>query len=311
MYYTTLIAVAVLAYWYIYRQLVTFDNWQSVLDKIVYQPGAFITVILIQLLLLVLNLTLESAKWHLLLKQVHQQKFRTSMVQVLGGMASAAATPARLGEPAGRLLGVPKGKRVSAVTLSLAGSFMQNVVIFVAGITGLCYLLDGQKIAWDMLSIQRYVQIIFVMAIVFVFAAFLIVRYSSRFRWLWNHKQLLRMLLLFKGMRWLRPLLLTFLRHFCFSFQFIVWLLFFDIDISISAMIGVVLSYFLMITVIPSFALVDLGIRGSVAVFLFSAMGVAAGPVVIATFMLWLVNIGVPAIGGSVLLITAGRSRFS
>ena len=63
---------------------------------------------------------------------------------------------------------------------------------------------------------------------------------------------------------------------------------------------------FWMITVIPSFFVADLGVRGYVAGLLFTETGIAGNAVAIlaGSYTIWLLNWVLPAIIGSMLLLT-------
>jgi hypothetical protein len=62
---------------------------------------------------------------------------------------------------------------------------------------------------------------------------------------------------------------------------------------------------YLLATLVPTMLLTDLGVRGSVAVFLFAPMGGAAAHVLLAMSVVWTVNVLLPAMLGSVVLVAA------
>jgi hypothetical protein len=96
------------------------------------------------------------------------------------------------------------------------------------------------------------------------------------------------------------------LRYVVFSLQFILFLWAFGVQISYSnALMLVALSY-LLITLIPTIALSELGVRGSVSIYLFSAWFTAqhlaferlSYSVFLASSAVWIVNIALPALLG-------------
>jgi len=59
-------------------------------------------------------------------------------------------------------------------------------------------------------------------------------------------------------------------------------------------------------TIVPSFALAELGVRESLAVILLPAAGIDPAVAFIATLLVWIINILLPSIAGMVLFF---RSR--
>ena len=105
-------------------------------------------------------------------------------------------------------------------------------------------------------------------------------------------------------------LALSLLRYLVFSFQF--WLLLQAFMITVPyfqamALIGLV---YLLMTIIPTIALTELGIRGSVSIFVFAAYleplnkwtDMAELGVVSASTVLWVINLAFPALLGAIFV---------
>ena len=81
----------------------------------------------------------------------------------------------------------------------------------------------------------------------------------------------------------------------------------FSIPVSIGDALVLVSLVFFLVTVVPTIALTELGVRGTVALYLFglyfSKKGVYAGEyniaVVSASTLLWIINLAIPAIAGT------------
>lgn len=309
LYYALALLIAVLAYGYIAHRLCEFDNWSAVSELLHENWAGFIGILLLQLALLVINLVLESGKWHLLVNQIHQQLFTQSIKQVFTGSAVAIITPGRIGEPIGRLYGIAPGHRTQAITFSLLGSIMQTGVIAISGCIGLMYWLVNKHLPLTVTSLGQITRYLFILAIVGVVGIVLLLCYSGRIHWFLCRRKTLRIWLSVKRIDWALPLFFTFLRYVCFVGQFAIWLIFFKIDIAPTAMISTLLIYFFIITIVPSFLLADLGLRGSVALLLFGAFTQQSVLLMLATFMLWFINVAIPAMVGSFIVLAAVRNR--
>lgn len=297
-----IVILAMIAFAYLVYRLVGFDNWESVMGVVAHQPKLFITLIVIQLVLLAMNLLLETLKWHHLIKSIHNQPFRISLLQTLGGSAVGAFTPARMGEPAGRLLHIPEGKRLKAIALGFLGGMIQTAVIVVFGIIALS---QGYFISLTDISIDAWPGMIGSLFFAILLACCI---------WLWVRvfkPELLRKLVskgkkslsLVRGKRLLMVSVYTLLRYICFSAQLLLWFKYFSPNSGILLMLAPVAFYYLIVTAIPAFFLADLGIRGSVAVFVFSSMGINIGVIVSVIFCQWIITSCIPAITGVIVYL--------
>jgi hypothetical protein len=66
----------------------------------------------------------------------------------------------------------------------------------------------------------------------------------------------------------------------------------------VPAVLMTAMTFFAM-TVIPTFAFAELGIRGAVSAYFFGKLTIDVLPVLNATFSLWLVNLAIPSIAGA------------
>jgi hypothetical protein len=88
-----------------------------------------------------------------------------------------------------------------------------------------------------------------------------------------------------------------------FTLQYVLILKLFGIELSvIDSIICIALNFFL-ITIIPTYALAEIGIRGTVAVTIFSVYGISSLPVLSAALLIWIINLAIPALIGTLILI--------
>jgi hypothetical protein len=100
-----------------------------------------------------------------------------------------------------------------------------------------------------------------------------------------------------------KTLIWSVFRYLVFSHQFLILLWIFGADLSYSISMFIIFSIYLISSVIPSFALSDGLIKGSISVTIFSLMGIAAEPVLITIFFMWLANAMLPALLGYIWLL--------
>jgi hypothetical protein len=105
----------------------------------------------------------------------------------------------------------------------------------------------------------------------------------------------------------LKVLMISLTRYLVFSTQFYILLLLFRVEVALPEAFILITVIYLFMMVVPSIALTEIGIRGSMSVYMFSLyfqrMGVSAEPFQLGVFaassLLWLINIVLPAIVGT------------
>jgi hypothetical protein len=95
------------------------------------------------------------------------------------------------------------------------------------------------------------------------------------------------------------------LRYAVFSSQFVLLCMAFGADVSAGAAFLAIPVVYLVSTLVPTVLLTELGVRGSAAVAFFGPLGADEAAVLLATTVLWSLNLVLPAAVGSVLLVSA------
>ncbi len=287
------------------------------------QPGAFATSVLAGkgvvytaaalLLLMVINWGIESVKWRMLIRQSEEISIGKAYQAVLGGLAVSVFTPNRVGEFIGRVFILQKTDPVKAILLTLVGSFSQLLVTVVAGTAAYVFfapkylslmlfdstwLVSGISIAMALLSLFM-IFIFFNIPVLHRISILLPEKYSERIK---NSidaiagcsKQLL-----------LKTVLLSALRYLVFSTQFFLAIRLMGLQFTAPECLLAIPVLYLMLMAIPTVALTEIGVRGSVSVFIFGLMAGARGldssgmlAIISASTLIWFLNIAVPSLAG-------------
>ena len=137
--------LAVWLFYSLYQQIKSQPNLHQSLELIKNAPvGTQAWKFWSVLLLIFFNWGFEAKKWQLLLRPLQSLTFFTALKSVLTGIAFSINTPNRIGEYGGRILYVEEGKRIKAISLSIAGSISQLILTLFMGSLGLSYLLIFQ-----------------------------------------------------------------------------------------------------------------------------------------------------------------------
>lgn len=283
-----LISISTLAIAFVIYKIFTFSDWHFFLN---YSDRKleFLFIIIIQILLLFVSLLIEALKWQILISPLKKINLKDAFYQILKGIQGGLISPARLGDPPARVVTLPKEIRLFAIANSFVGSFIQNIVIGIGAIIGLMTLNNSY---FENINAQfiKY----FLITIVFVGVMLLILmRLSKKNNLLAKINPYLQKLKEFKKSDIFLIFIYSLIKYLIFCSQLFVLLHFLEV-VSI-ADIQLITIYFGIITILPSFAIADLGIRGSIALFVFGTTSANSMAILISIFLLWIINLALPA----------------
>lgn len=219
----------------------------------------------------------------------------------LAAMALGNITPARTGEHVGRIAWLPKHQRSLSVALSLLSSIIQTTVIVMALVLSLPFIIGKTAHAIDLkIIVGTTLTMVAVVVLMFGMAILLIRKTKIRYSFL-----KIRMLFSRKIVN-LRYLSVTFslsaLRYVVFGAQLIIMIHALQPGIDVLGVTALVPTYFFCITIIPSFFLADIGIKGSVALFIFATIPASELSILTAMFLIWIINSAIPTVLGNMVI---------
>jgi hypothetical protein len=97
---------------------------------------------------------------------------------------------------------------------------------------------------------------------------------------------------------------ISMIRYIVFLGQYLLVFRFFETGVSFWPMAACTSVMFLMLAIIPTIALAELGIRGQVSLFVFGLFSTNSLEILIAAAVIWIINIIFPAVAGSFMLLT-------
>jgi hypothetical protein len=267
-----------------------------------------IYLILIMLLMLV-NWGLEALKWKLSVAVVYPVKFVQAFKAVLSGVSFSITIPNRIGDYLGRILYMPDGKRLKAISLTVTGSLAQLLVTFVAGTLGLL-VLKNKLVLSGLADAVTYQFALFGMisATLILTLFYFNLGFVEKLLEQWFRKS--RYLYLVEAIRafgmqrlsWL--LLLSGGRYLVFILQYILAFRLFNVDISVLNIVCVMTLVFAALAIIPSIVLLELGIRGQVSLKLVGLFTANSLGVLFTSLTIWFINLVIPALAGSLLILS-------
>ncbi len=304
-----------LAVWLFYSLYNQIKNQQGIEASIAlikqapFGPQAFKFWLII--LMALGNWGIESRKWQILVNRIQPMQFFMAVKSVLCGVALSLNTPNRIGEYGGRVLFIQEGKRLQAVSLSIAGSIAQLIITILMGSIGLLFalnnLLEGEQLmGLSKFWIETFIYLSFfvtALVVLFYFKLSWLIRIIDKLPYANKFEKYINVLENFDAKVLLRMLLLSFLRYIIFVLQYVLMLQLLNVQIDWWHAFWIITVLFWVLAVVPSIAIAELGIRGKFAVALLNLYSNNVVGIIGTTFGIWFINLFIPAILGSILIL--------
>ncbi len=305
------IIFAGLALWFIYRQTSGGNNFNQFADNlnILFADNYKKLLFALVALLMPVNWGIESLKWRLLISHIEKVSFFDAYRSVMTGITMSLFTPNRVGEFFGRAFTLRSGETIKGALLTIAGSISQLLVTLIAGFVALIFYLPIyilQDISWQKwlyAGLAVFLVAFSAMLIaLYLKVPFLTEQFEKMVRPSWRKiNSYLQAIDHLSQKELIRVLIFSLLRYFVFSLQFFVLLRIFGVSIPyLNALMLIAMTYFVM-SAIPTVALADLGIRGSVSIYflgMYFAGNNYSTEILAASTAVWMINLALPALSG-------------
>jgi hypothetical protein len=260
--------------------------------------------------LMLINWGIEARKWQVLLLPIQNMPFLRAFKATLTGVSFAMNTPNRIGEYGGRMLFVDEGNRLKSVSLTIAGSFSQLIITLILGVAGL-YVLSDELMQKEQLSglaiwfksIRWMLVIITLICLLIYFRISWIIKGIERLPGLTTFIQHIAVMEELSVTLLLRVLSLSLLRFIVFTIQYNLLLQVLHVGVDVWVGFWLVSVLFLCLAIWPTIAILELGLRWEYSLFLFSLYSSNTVGIYAAATAIWLINLVVPAMAGSLFLL--------
>jgi hypothetical protein len=269
--------------------------------------------LVIVIFLMVVNWGIEAVKWKLAIHNIQPVSFLKSFRAVLSGVSFSVNTPNRMGEYLGRVLYMEEGNRLRAISLTIVCSMSQLIITLLAGLIGFLSIrrrietgemIQGVDASLWLQVLEYGVIVVLLILTLLYFRLSLLARLvdkmpnNGRYGWVINSLKDIRATIL------LKLLSLSAVRYIVFILQYFLLFRLFEVGIGWWQCWWAVSVIFLVLAIIPTFAIAELGLRGQVSLKLLGLFSANSLGISIATLTIWLINLVVPAIAGSLLIVS-------
>ena len=288
------IVIGVAALWFIYIKLE--DNFVNHFQEIKSLDIGY-SFILIAILLVAINWGVEVVKWKYAIRKVEKISLKLAYKITVTGITLGIITPNRIGEIPARALLLNKDSFKEIILKTTVSSFSQLIITLFLG--GVAFLLTHHQ--FDLMINP----VLMNLGLLFSFLILLLLYFKvSRLEIVFNRLKYFREKEFFKALsefsynELFNLLILSFVRYIIFLVQF--WLLLKAFGIVLVSLEEILLIpiCFMIASFIPTILVSEIGVRGSVALLVFGVISDMNIAIVSASFLLWVINIALPALIG-------------
>jgi hypothetical protein len=248
------------------------------------------------------NTSLEGLKWHLLSRAVQPLSYFRAFSSYLSGVAISIITPNRIGEYPARIFYLSRTQTFRYINVSILGIMSQWSAVYLFGLAGLIYYNIAFPAVVAKVALAGCLIVNVLLAIVYWrFEAWL--PSFGKIRILRRFSVYGRLLNRVTTRRQITILGISLLRFSIFTAQYLFLLRWMNVDVPFAGGFCMAALFFWIMAVIPSIALTELGVRGTVSLFLFQQYSANDVGILAATCGIWLLNLIVPSVAGSILLL--------
>ncbi len=295
------LSIVVGAIYFIYTKLTTnekldFDVFIAFLTK---NDVFSIKSIVFLFFLTIFNWFFEIQKWKNLVCFIKNITFFDALKQSLASHTVSIFTPNRIGDYGAKAIFYKAQLRKRILLLNLISNMAQMLVTLVFGITGLSLFIIKYDVDISYYTLLKYIALVIVIVALFIFG----IKYNPiKIKGL----SISRIIFFIKGVSikiHLKNGLFSILRYLIFSFQFYYLLTLFGVGLQYLDAMIIITSMYLLASIIPTIFVLDVIVKGGVAIYLFSFIGVDELTILSITTLMWLLNFVLPSVFGSLFVM--------
>jgi hypothetical protein len=294
----------------LYKQLIQQHDleqrWQQIKQS--WKSGQFLVVIALMLV----NWGIEAKKWQLLVLHAQEFSFIRAFKSVLSGCSITMLTPNRIGEYGGRILFIKEEHRIKAISLNIVSSISQLLVTMIMGCAGLIFLrffshnnhnaLSVLPDFWGNVLIYFSISGTVLLFLFYVRIGWLVslMEKLSAFNKIVRH---IKVLDEFSASQLLKILSLSLLRYLVFVLQYVLLLQLMQVNIEAGLSFWLITVFYLVMAVAPTIGFLELPVRAKASIELMKLYSSNTLGIETAALSIWLINLVIPALIGSVLIL--------
>lgn len=308
--------IVCLACWYIYNETFLNKNFTGIKTAVLnifLSPGSSFIFSFV-LLLMFFNWGIEALKWKFLIRKVEPLSFFKSFRATLSGVTASVFTPNRVGEFLGRIFYLDKADKIQGALIAILGSMSQLLVTFICGSISLLFFISFFQ-PKNLLSDNIFALLVVLVILINIFSLLLFFSTSAlsfflnKFSFLKKLEKYSAVFSFYSPAELLVVLLLSFARYMIFTLQFYFLLKILNVEILFLHSLIIIPMIFLCVTAVPTITPAEIGVREFFALQFIGLVSANSSGIVLSAFSLWLINLAVPALIGTIFIMGRKTNR--
>lgn len=298
--------------WILYVQVFEKNDLSKLIAQFndsISEKGSWI-LLSIALLLMPVNWYLESKKWKTLVNNFQHFSIKQAAYSVLAGVSVAIMTPGRIGEYGGRLIGISQANQPKAILANLISSLSQNIInVGIGLVAALVFMQKFMPLQQGIFLSLMFISstIIVVMLLIYFRIDLLhgVLAYLPDWKWVQKIRSSVSSFQEMDMASLFSILAISMLRYATYLSQYVLLIIFFGVSDDIIASILGVSTIFFLQSNLPLPPALSVLARGEMAIFLWSVFTSNILGIIAASFSLWIINLVIPAILGTIIISQA------
>lgn len=294
-----------MSFWFVFHKITTNANLEQFFVEIQKMPPVSIWGhLLLVFALMFVNWFIEAQKWRYLTQKIEPMHFWRSVQGVFSGLCWAVFTPNRIGEYGGRIFFLKPRKRAFGLMAMAVGNVAQMILTNVFGALAMAiFLLKFQQL-------PTVFNLLIVVIAVF-FSAMLLFMYFNisgiesillRIKFLRKFERFFKVLRNYHFRQLFNVLGFAALRYTVFTTQYFIFFHWLMPEMQIADILLMTIILLFVQSALPSLDIFDIGVRSITALYFFNYVTTDDISVIAGTAGIWLINIIIPAVIGSVFV---------
>lgn len=269
-------------------------------------------LILVVFALQFINWIIEALKFRYIISKKHKIGFTKAIKAVYAGNSTGLFTPDRLGNFIGRCIIINKTSKKIVTISTMLGNFSQFITtVFYAFVSLFIITILDLKIYIPNINNYIIILIVFLILVILLFLFYypnIIIKNINKVKFIKKYENTYGFLNEFNKNERTTIILMSLFRYSIFIMQFYLLLIAFNFNISLLETLCFSGLLYLFTTLIPSPFMGNLGTRELISVLLLKNYD-NPDIVLFVSILIWIINIIIPSILGSFVLISYKKNR--
>lgn len=293
--------IGVISFYIIYAKLAAIPQLKEQIIHLCSEPSVYLTIGVV-LLLMPVNWGIESFKWKLITNQVEVINYSTALKSVFSGICLGNVAPGRAMEFLAKIYYFKSENKPTITILHFINGMFQMLITVVVGLISITYKLTHNGQSTNIIYVILIGGICMILFFCWAILNVSFIQQKLKFiKWFDKIGETERVH--FSKQLIFQLIVLSIIRYLVFTIQFYLVLDALSPQLDLWWAFTSIAAYFMLTSIIPMISFIEPAIRAAIALFVFNNATDSSITVVLASTLLWVINVVIPSIIGYVVIL--------